>query len=132
MRAKSIQDQMNSQNSLKVLPTSIIRTIAESYLHDAQDFVKRFDLLWEEMLHKSGRIKSFIDLLMACECVLKAHVAMTREHEQPDIVYRDIRKAGHNIEKLAGMANWMSSRIIYEDIAEKLKIFPVFIFRETL
>ncbi|GAB7563322.1 hypothetical protein LG202_13610 [Methylobacillus methanolivorans] len=108
-----------------MLPNSIVRTIAESYTQDARDFVKRFDLLREEMLHKSGRIKSFIDLLMACECVLKAHVAMTRESDDPKVVYKAIRKAGHDIEKLAKMASWMHSREIYETLTEKLKSFNV-------
>jgi hypothetical protein len=35
----------------------------------------RFDQLWEAgpPMHKMGRMKSFVDLLIGCECTLKAH-----------------------------------------------------------
>lgn len=41
-----------------------MRSIAEHYFHDARDFAARFDVPWENQTHKTGRIKSFVDLHM--------------------------------------------------------------------
>lgn len=53
---------------------SVLRSLAEHFHRDAVDFGARFDLLWEAgpLMHKMGRTKTFTDLLMGCECALKA------------------------------------------------------------
>ncbi|MDI3514192.1 MAG: hypothetical protein PWP40_1421 [Rhodocyclaceae bacterium] len=73
-----------------VKPMSIAHTLAEHFHRDSVDFAQRFDLLWEAgpLMHKLGRIKSFIDLLMACECALKAHGFLGRLNEDPREIYR--------------------------------------------
>ncbi len=106
---------------------SILHSIAEHYLRDGQDFSSRFDLLWEEELHKTGRIKSFVDLLMACECTLKAHVALGRLNDDPKEVYRSIRKAGHQIAPLAAAAHFLEDRTSYEGLSSRLQDFSVFV-----
>lgn len=108
-------------------PLSILRTIAQHYAQDARDFLDRFDLLWEDQLHKTGRIKSFVDLLMACECALKAHVVLGKSSDDPVVVYKGIRKAGHRIAPLAKAAVFLSSRSIYDELALRLDRFSVFI-----
>lgn len=111
----------------KVRPLSILRTIAHHYTEDARDFVERFDLLWENQLHKTGRIKSFVDLLMACECVLKAHVMLGRSSDDPREVYKEIRKASHQIGPLAKAAVFLTDRSIYDELARRLDNFSVLI-----
>ena len=74
--------------------------IAENYLSDARDFISRFDYLWEREQHKTGRIKSFTDLLMAFECILKCHAVLSHTSNNPEKVYRSVRRCGHDISRL--------------------------------
>jgi hypothetical protein len=65
-------------------------------------------------------IKAFVDLLVACECELKAHVFLGRESEDPKVVYRKARKLGHDIAGLAGYAAYLTDRKLYGLVAERL------------
>lgn len=114
-------------NPLEEKPISIRRTIAEYYWLDAMDFLARFNALWERETHKTGRIKTFVDLLMACECALKAHAMLGAESECPKETYRKIRKASHRIDKLADLACLNSDRSKYEFAKKELQDFSVFI-----
>lgn len=106
-------------------PLSLLHAIAEHYLRDAQDFAARFDVLWETQLHKTGRIKSFIDLTMSCECALKSHVALGRINDDARDVYLDIRSASHQIATLASAAQLMTDRTNYDQLATRLQDFRV-------
>lgn len=112
---------------LKEKQISIHRSIAEYYWIDAMDFLARFNFLWEKEVHKTGRIKTFVDLLMACECALKSHAMLGSEAECPKIIYGKIRKAGHKIDKLAGLACLNHDRSKYEFVKSELQDFSVFI-----
>lgn len=112
---------------MQAKPLSLLHSIAEHYLQDGQDFAARFDVLWESQLHKTGRIKSFVDLLMACECTLKSHVALGRVDEKPQEVYRTIRRAGHEIAPLAANAKFMADRTNYDELTARLQGFSVFV-----
>ena len=87
----------------------------------------RFDLLWEAgpLMHKLGRVKSFIDLLMACECTLKAHGFLGRLHEDPHEIYRAIRKRSHNIDQLAEYASFNHDRTDYDFLKSRLSMFSI-------
>ena len=112
-------------------PLSILGSIAEHYTRDALDFAARFDILWENQLHKTGRIKSFVDLHMACECALKAHVALGRLNDDPKEVYTSIRRAGHQVAVLGKLAALNEDRSTYDELAARLQEFSVF-FRYSL
>lgn len=112
---------------MKPKPLSIIHAIAEHYLRDAQDFAARFDVLWENQMHKTGRIKSFVDLLMSCECAMKSHVALGRIADDPMVVYTTIRGLGHEIAQLATAATYLADRTSYDELAGRLQEFSVFV-----
>lgn len=112
---------MNSQ------PLSVLHTLARHYARDAQDFLDRFNVLWERQPHKTGRIKSFVDLLLACECVLKAHVILGRIGDDPDIVYQEVRGHQHDISALADAARLLDDRTAYQFLKDRLGPFSVFI-----
>lgn len=116
-----------TEDLFRVKPSSIHRTLAEFYLRDADDFAQRFDCLWEELLQKNSRIKTFVDLLMGIECALKAHIFMSSQKEDPISVYRQIRSRGHSIDKLVEISNWMHNRDIYTELAKRLQPFSVFV-----
>lgn len=120
--------QMKSR-LLQMKPLSVLNTIAEHYYRDANDFASRFDLLWEApaQLHKMGRIKSFIDLLMCCECALKCHVFLSHHAEAPREVYCKVRKYGHNIGRLADYATFLDDRSPYDHLKTNLGDFSVFL-----
>lgn len=121
-----------AMNPLDDKLVTIHRAIAEYYWHDARDFLARFNALWETETHKTGRIKTFVDLLMACECALKSHAMLGREEKEcPVETYKKVRRAGHKIDELADLASLNPDRHRYNFVKKELKKFSVFI-RYTL
>lgn len=112
---------------MKTAPRSVLHTVADHYVGDALDFLERFDLLWEAMLHKMGRTKSFVDLLFACECALKAHIVLGRIEDKPVIVYKEVRRLGHNIAALADAADFSKERDIYQFMKDRLGPFSIYV-----
>ena len=102
-------------------------SVARCYWQDARDFSERFDFIWEMQTHKTGRIKSFVDLFMGCECILKSHIFLGAEDENPVDIYRKIRSKGkgHKISHLTGITNFIRDRSDYEFLAERLAKFPI-------
>jgi len=115
------------ESLMKTQPISVLHSIAEHYFHDAGDFADRFDVLWESQTRKTGRIKSFVDLLMATECALKAHVVLGKVSDEPTEVYQSILKAGHRIGVLANASTFLDERSTYDELALRLDKFSVFI-----
>lgn len=107
---------------MPIKPSSLHHSIGEAFWHDARDFLGRFDALWEHdsLMHKSGRTKSFVDLMMGCECALKAHVFISNTSEDCSTIYRRIRDAGHHVSKLMPLASFMQDRTHYDRLEEKL------------
>lgn len=106
---------------------SVPRTIAEHYCADSRDFIERFDILLEHPLTKTGRVKRFIDLLMGCECILKAHIFLCHLERNPCETYSKIRGAGHKIDKLADLACFNQDRENYDFLKSTLQPFSVFL-----
>jgi hypothetical protein len=106
-------------------PSSAHHALAECYYLDALDFMGRFDVFHEKQQHKAGRIKSFIDLLMACECVLKSHCILSLQYKSIADAYKQVRSYQHNIGKLADAATLLERRDSYTEIAKKLGPFSV-------
>lgn len=119
---------MNASDDLfKAKPSSLLHTIAEHFLRDAQDFSVRFDALWEygALMRKDGRTKSFVDLMMAAECVLKAHALLGLKSRPVEDAYREVRACSHDIRRLSTVASYMADRTIYERLAAKLENLQV-------
>lgn len=106
-------------------PITVHHSIAEYYWLDARDFLSRFDALWEVETHKTGRIKTFVDLLMGCECVLKSHVMLGFANKSPKDAYSTLRKASHRISELADFAFLNKDRTHYEFLKNELGKFSV-------
>lgn len=105
---------------------SINSEVSWFYLRDAQDFFSRFEILWKTELHKSGRIKCFVDLYMAVECALKANVFHASKSSVQD-TYKRIRDAGHDVRALGTMAGTVLSRCNIASLLDSLGRFSVFI-----
>lgn len=71
-------------------------------------------------MHKSGRTKSFVDLMMGCECALKAHVFISSTSDNCPAIYRRIREAGHHVAQLVPLASFMEDRTHYDRLEKKL------------
>jgi hypothetical protein len=114
---------------MKPQSLSILHEVGQLYAFDAQDFAERFDVTWERITTKTGRIKSFVDLLMGFECGLKAHIALAgeRDHQAPQATYLQIRKSSHSISKLASAATLLADRSLYDHVASRLDSFSVLI-----
>lgn len=118
---------MDDELFLKAKPTSLHHTIASHYLNDARDFGERFDILWERQRHKTGRIKTFADLLMGTECALKCHVIIGRRGENIEDLYREVRRLSHDVAGLCVSATYLEDRSLYDDLSARLAPFSVFI-----
>ncbi|MGV8897876.1 MAG: hypothetical protein ACOH2B_01350 [Burkholderiaceae bacterium] len=110
-------------------PLSVLLTLAEHFHLDAVDFATRFDFLWEAgpLMHKMGRTKTFIDLLMGCECALKAHCFLSHLNEEPSKIYSAVRRLGHKIGDLADYAAFLQDRSEYDRLKSQLANFPIFL-----
>lgn len=101
--------------------------IAKHYLEDARDFIYRFEVFINLPLSKTQRSKAFVDLYMASECVLKAHIFASATTDKLDETYRKVRKIGHNISKLSDEAHFLTDRNDYKYLKDELDRFNVFI-----
>lgn len=110
-------------------PTSVLHSLAEHFHRDALDFGTRFDLLWENgpLMHKMGRTKTFTDLLLGCECALKAHAFLSQLDSDPVEIYRQVRRLGHRIDALADYSALLKDRVEYDRLKAELAPFPVFL-----
>lgn len=99
---------------------SLRRDMAFEYWNDARELREIFNLAWaeNERFAKTGRIKILLNLLMACECALKAHVILSHTQNDPRTIYAEVRKAGHKIEKLCQLASYMQDRSTYDAIID--------------
>lgn len=112
-------------DALKEKPVSVHHSIAQYYWLDACDFLSRFDALWEVETHKTGRIKTFVDLLMGCECALKSHVMLSFTDKCPKEAYSTLRNASHRISTLADTALLNKDREVYDFLKNELGDFSV-------
>lgn len=80
-------------------------SLGQHYFLDALDLHERFRLHWEDQPRKSSRVKSFIDLLMSAECMLKSQCIMARLDAPIVMAYAEVKQLGHSIEKLSHSAH---------------------------
>lgn len=80
------------------------RTLAQHYFLDALDLHRRFKQHWEDQPRKSSRIKSFVDLMMACECMLKSQCILARSAIPFPKAFAEVRKLAHNVNGLSRVA----------------------------
>ena len=77
--------------------------VANDFLHDACDYLHRYRLTEEHFYAvKSKRLKLFLDLRMAAECIMKAHASYFRMDglSRREIV-RKVLGYGHNLSALS-------------------------------
>lgn len=110
---------------MHIRKTGLRNELACHFYTDAADFLERFDLLYEEY-SKTKRFKCFVDLLMGFECILKSHIFLSHKSSNMEEVYGCVRKAGHNLNKLADLASF-SSKEVYQEIKDELSEYSVFI-----
>lgn len=117
-----MMEPMDAADLFKSKPSSLLHSIAEHFQNDSRDFATRFDVLWENgsLLHKMGRTKSFVDLLMSVECVLKAHALLSQSDKPVEEAYLAVRRSGHDLRKLVGLANYTPDRTAYERLADSV------------
>jgi hypothetical protein len=82
-------------------------------------------MLPPEDFSKSGRVKNFVDVVLAAECILKAHIFMGRSEEAAITIYRSARRMGHDIAALAAAADYLDDRAPYEAVAVRLNGIPI-------
>lgn len=92
------------------------KKIAEYFLTDARDFLKRYDLLVESSTHLGLRSKLLIELVFSAECALKALIFIESDLNEKD-TYKKTKKLSHNINKLLENLN-SDSRLQYRKIVK--------------
>lgn len=98
----------------------VSQSIADHYVSDARHFLLRYSLLRLEDFNKAGRVKNFMDVVMAAECALKAHIFQGAGDADPLELYRRIRKMSHDVSRLADAATLMGDRNGYEAVKARL------------
>lgn len=99
---------------------SVSQSIADHYVSDARHFLLRYSLLRLEDFNKAGRVKNFMDVVMAAECALKAHIFQGAGDADPVDLYRRTRRMSHDVSRLADAANLLPDREAYEAVKARL------------
>lgn len=101
------------------MPHHIRQSLSWSYHNDAREFLHRYSLLRPEDFSKSGRVKNFVDVLLAAECILKAHIFHGQSETEPLTLYREVRRLSHGIRPLANRADYLADRAAYDAVANR-------------
>ena len=110
---------------MKIRKSGLRNNLASHFCTDASDFLERFDILYEEY-SKTKRFKCFVDLLMGFECILKSHIFLSHKSRNMEEVYRQVKRAGHDLNKLADLANF-AENVVYQKVKEELGEYSVVI-----
>ncbi len=94
-------------------------SLAWHYHNDAREFLRRYGLLRPEDFTKSGRVKNFVDVLLAAECALKAHIFLGKSQAEPLTLYREVRGLRHGIRSLADRADYSDDREPYNALSAR-------------
>lgn len=98
----------------------VSQSIADYYVSDARHFLLRYSLLRLEDFNKAGRVKNFLDVVMAAECALKAHIFQGAGDTDPVDLYRRTLRMRHDVSRLADAATLMPDRKGYEAVKARL------------
>lgn len=109
------------------LNNALRKDMAFAFWDDARDLRQIFTVAWaaHENFNKTGRIKIALNLVMACECALKAHVILSKPEAPPEALLKTLKQHGHNIKKLAQSANYMKDRKLYAEVDSLLESIGV-------
>jgi hypothetical protein len=99
--------------------------VANYFGSDAQQFLRRHELLDGADSHALWRVKAFVDLLMAAECALKAHIVLGSRADPMEDVLHKIKRLSHGIQGLADEANRVHPSPLYEPVKQRLSRFHV-------
>lgn len=103
----------------------IKHTLSFNYHNDAIEFIRRYEMLRPEDFSKSGRVKNFVDVILAAECILKAHIFLGRSSDDALALYKKVRKLGHKIGHLAERADYLDDRAPYVAEANRFESLSV-------
>lgn len=104
--------------------------VAGDFLDDCQDLLARYKLTIDHFYAvKSRRLKVFIDLRMAAECLLKAHIAYycPGDSDRKQVISR-VEKYSHHVAKMASQVHSHIARDKWERLVsfiEQLDQLPV-------
>jgi hypothetical protein len=104
--------------------------VANDFFHDSLDFLHRYQITVEHFFAiKSKRLKLFLDLRMAAECILKAYSAYFYMRElSRDKVIQKVEKHSHKIGEMAAIVRPCVEPSIWErfnQFVESLNCLPV-------
>ena len=117
---------MNSGNIMQIRKNGLRNDLAYYFYADASDFLERFDVFYENY-SQTKRFKCFVDLLMGFECILKSHIFLKHKSNNMEEVYKIVKKAGHDLNKLAELANYENNGEMYNKVKNDLGEYSVFI-----
>lgn len=83
---------------------SIHHALSQHFYLDALDLLARFETHWDSQPRRSSRVKSFVDLMLACECILKAQCILGRSNHSIEVAYDEVRAMRHDIKRLSESA----------------------------
>lgn len=104
--------------------------IANSFFLDATDLLTRYRLTTEYFSAvKSRRVKLFVDLRLAYECILKAHLAYFDEQTSDrKMLVRKVESFRHDVERLLGdVIPFLSEHLVQRGrlLNKELALLPI-------
>lgn len=107
--------------------SSLKEKIAKSFLIDAFNYLKRFDILFEESLNSQMgmRSKLYLELRFSAECALKALYLLTKDADDTEIQELYIQIISHDLCKLMQLLNNDVKKVIDNYISREMIDFPV-------
>jgi len=82
----------------------IKKEIANFFLSDSREYLKRYELLKGMQTDITNRSKLLIDIVFSFECSLKALIFIESEEDEKE-TYKKIRNYGHDLKKLIKYVN---------------------------
>lgn len=106
-------------------PPTCSLDVACDFFHDTEDLLQRYKLTIEHFYAvRSKRLKCFVDLRMAAECMLKAHAAyyLMQDLDREQVI-KKVEKIGHRVkhmgdavEQFIDAAKWDALRPFIEQL----------------
>jgi hypothetical protein len=109
---------------MKIMKTEIKKDIANYFLSDSRQFLRRYELLKPIQTEISNRSKLLIDIVFSFECSLKALIFIESQLDEKE-TYKVVRKCGHNLRSLIQVVDTINIANIVSLIDENFDHFSV-------
>lgn len=88
------------RQTIKYMDREINADVANFFLSDSKEYLKRYEHLKEFQTGIPNRSKLLIDIVFSFECSLKALIFLESLTDKSNVVYKKVKQCGHDLSKL--------------------------------